>query len=98
MALDLGKPIFVLKLDIRKAFDSDIQARLGEFMFDRIAVRGDALGSKALLIQTDGETLQSNSPMEYGKALLTHQSCLQGLWGRQLDPLSPWISGASRES
>ena len=40
MAPDWGKPIFVLKLDIRKAFHSVTQARLGEFIVDRIAVQG----------------------------------------------------------
>ena len=36
MALDWGKPIYVLKLDIRKAFDSVVQARLGDLLFERL--------------------------------------------------------------
>ena len=39
IALDWGKPIFVLKLDIRKAFDCVVQARPGEYLVDRIARR-----------------------------------------------------------
>ena len=40
MALDWGKPIYVLKLDIRKAFDGVVQARLGDLLFERLAVKG----------------------------------------------------------
>ena len=64
MALDWGKPVYVLKLDIRTAFDSVIQARLGELLFQRLAVEGgkpwearlwlQLVQCETLLVQTDG--------------------------------------------
>ena len=64
MALDWGKPVLVLKLDIRKAFDSFVQARLGKYIFKRVAVQGgkprearlwlQLVQFEKLLIQTHG--------------------------------------------
>ena len=64
MALDWGKPIYVLKLDIRKACDSVVQARLGDLLFERLAVKGgkpwearlwlQLVQCETLLVQTDG--------------------------------------------
>ena len=62
--LDWGKPVYVLKLDIRKAFDTVVQARLGELLFRRLAVEGgkpwearlwlQLVQCETLLVQTDG--------------------------------------------
>ena len=63
MALDWEKPIYVLKLDIRKAFDIVVQARLGDLLFERLAVKGKPWEARlwlqlvqcdTLLVQTDG--------------------------------------------
>ena len=43
MALDWGKPVFVLKLAITKAFGSATRARLGQIIFRRIVVGGGML-------------------------------------------------------
>ena len=51
MALDWGRPVYVLKLDIRKAFDGVVQARLGELIFKRVAVQGAKPGEARLWLQ-----------------------------------------------
>ena len=51
MALHWGKPVLVLKLDIRKAFDSVVQARLGGYIFNRIAVFGGRPWEARLWVQ-----------------------------------------------
>ena len=75
MALDWGKPVYVLKLDIRKDFDSVIQARLGELLFRRLAVEGgkpwearlwlQLVQRETLLVQTDG----GNIPVQQTNAV-----------------------------
>ena len=86
MALDWGKPAYVLKLDIRKAFDSVVQARLGELIFQRVAVQGgkpwearlwlQLVQCEELLVQTDGGNLsiQQTNGVRLGRQ--THQSSL----------------------
>ena len=49
MALDWGRPVYVLKLDMREAFDGVVQARLRELVVStRGSTRGEALGGEAM--------------------------------------------------
>ena len=96
MALSWGKPIYVLKLDIRKAFDSAVQARLGELIFKKVAAQGvnrgrldygyNWLSVRNCWCKQMEETCPSSKQMESDKGHRTHRFCLLHSWEKPLGP------------
>ena len=95
MALDWGKPIYVLKLDIRKAFDSVVQARLGELIFKKVAVQGGKPWEARLWLQlvhceelqTDGWNLPIQQTNGVRQGSLDSPVLFAALMGEAIGPI-----------